>query len=221
MHCDAPNAIQIISDRQKMTTHGAPPVHWHGAQMANRRGIAERPPDRAGAKRRTQRQKACKNPVLTGLCCPDVRMSGQILGADGETRTRTAFATTPQDSVSTNFTTSADFIQKSRGFLESRTFYHVIDDSRASARLAAPDPAVRRASPGQQALTSATGHGINLSCLRAILASPCAHPGCSRGISSGYSYKREFVGAHAWPAYDASHTQQGLRPVEKVPPCNV
>lgn len=127
----------------------------------------------------------------------------------------------PQDSVSTNFTTSADFIQKSRGFLESRTFYHVIDDSRASARLAAPDPAVRRASPGQQALTSATGHGINLSCLRAILASPCAHPGCSRGISSGYSYKREFVGAHAWPAYDASHTQQGLRPVEKVPPCNV
>lgn len=127
----------------------------------------------------------------------------------------------PQDSVSTNFTTSANFIQKSRGFLESRTFYHVIDDSRASARRVAPDPAARRATPGQQALTSATGHGINLSCLRAILASSCAHPGCSRGISSGYSYKREFVGAHAWPAYDASHTQQGLRPVEKVPPCNV
>lgn len=182
------------------------------------------PPDRAGAKRRTQRQKACKNPVLTGLCCPDVRMSGcpdKFLVPTARLELAQLSPLPPQDSVSTNFTTSADFIQKSRGFLESRTFYHVIDDSRASARLAPPDPAVRRASPGQQALTSATGHGINLSCLRAILASPCAHPGCSRGISSGYSYKREFVGAHAWPAYDASHTQQGLRPVEKVPPCNV
>ena len=30
-----------------------------------------------------------------------------LFGAVGETRTRTAFATTPQDSVSTNFTTTA------------------------------------------------------------------------------------------------------------------
>lgn len=198
----------------------APPyaLAW-GAQMANRREIAEPDPDRAGAKRGTQRQKACKNPVLTGLCCPGC--PDKFLVPTARLELAQLSPLPPQDSVSTNFTTSANFIQKSRGFLESRRFYHVIAGSRASARLVAPGPAARRVSPGQQALTSATGHGINLSCLRAILASPCAHPGCSRGISSGYSYKREFVGAHAWPAYDASHTQQGLRPVEKVPPCNV
>lgn len=36
----------------------------------------------------------------------------------------------PQDSVSTNFTTSANFTQKSSAFLESRTFYHAIAVSR-------------------------------------------------------------------------------------------
>lgn len=208
--------FQIDRRRRPMARPYA--LAW-GPQMANRRGIAEPDPDRAGAKRGTQRQKACKNPVLTGLCCPGC--PDKFLVPTARLELAQLSPLPPQDSVSTNFTTSAYFIQKSRGFLESRTFYHVIDDSRASTRLVAPGPAARRASPGNKPLQARQAMASNLSCRRAILASPCAHPGCSRGISSGYSYKREFVGAHAWPAYDASHTQQGLRPVEKVPPCNV
>lgn len=121
----------------------------------------------------------------------------------------------PQDSVSTNFTTSAS--QKSSAFLESRTFYHAIAASRQFV------PA--RRSP-RRCRTGPSRSGNKPLQARRPLASICHvarqywHPhahtrGCSRGISSGYSYEREFVGAHAWPAYDASHTQQGLRPVER------
>lgn len=217
MHCDAPNAIQIISDRQKMDPwHPSRALAWgsNGESKGNcRAGPGQGRRKETNAKTKGLKESSSYRPLLSG--CPD-----KFLVPTARLELAQLSPLPPQDSVSTNFTTSANFIQKSRGFLESRTFYHVIDDSRASTRRVAPDPAARRATPGQQALTSATGHGINLSCLRAILASSCAHPGCSRGISSGYSYKREFVGAHAWSAYDASHTQQGLRPVEKVPPCN-
>lgn len=134
----------------------------------------------------------------------------------------------PQDSVSTNFTTSANFCQKSHAFLESRTFYHAIGASRqfmlhrrTPTLPGMPSPVLTSAPaalpPGQQALTSRAAPGINLSCRPAILASPCAHRGPSPGeFPPGYSYEREFVGAHARPAYDASHTQQGLRPVERL-----
>lgn len=89
----------------------------------------------------------------------------------------------PQDSVSTNFTTSANFCQKSHAFLESRTFYHAIGASRqfVTPRRSAPAAAGPPPLPAQQALTSRAAPGINLSCRPAILASPCAHPGPSPG----------------------------------------
>lgn len=108
-------------------------------------------------------------------------------------------------------------LRKSSAFLESRTFYHAIAASRQFVP-ARPSPRRCRTGPSRS--------GNKPLQARRPLASICHvarqywHPhahtrGCSRGISSGYSYEREFVGAHAWPAYDASHTQQGLRPVER------